>query len=102
LENWIPGIKKNRNVKQCKILNLMNQKINSRGLHLTEVEVHRRRYSLAILIILILFCWPAALIYYFTRPVTVERKRTRTCLGCGRQIDETFAVCPHCGKKVEP
>ncbi|MDE1819916.1 MAG: hypothetical protein KGI98_03565 [Euryarchaeota archaeon] len=28
---------------------------------------YKRQYSLALLVILILFCWPAAIIYYFTR-----------------------------------
>ncbi len=59
-----------------------------------------RQYSLAILIILLLFCWPAALIYYFTRP-KVKVTPTRVCLGCGMQIAQTYNVCPHCGKKVE-
>jgi len=67
--------------------------------HLVEVE-EKRKYNLAILIILLILCWPAALIYYFTRP-KVRTTQMRTCLGCGRQIPLDYAVCPHCGKKVE-
>jgi predicted amidophosphoribosyltransferase len=59
-----------------------------------------RQYSLAVLIILLIICWPAALIYYFTRPKTVTTP-TRTCLGCGMSIPMTYNVCPHCGKKVD-
>jgi predicted amidophosphoribosyltransferase len=59
-----------------------------------------RQYSLAILIILLLFCWPVALIYYFTRPKKVTTPM-RTCLGCGMSIPQDYNVCPHCGKKVE-
>ena len=59
-----------------------------------------RKYSLGILIILLLLCWPAALIYYFTRP-KVKAEPMRTCLGCGRQIRLDFIACPHCGKKIE-
>lgn len=66
---------------------------------MVEVE-ERRQYSLAILIILLLFCWPAALIYYFTRP-KVKTTPMRTCLGCGMAIPQSYNVCPHCGKKVE-
>jgi hypothetical protein len=62
-------------------------------------EEGKREYSLAILIILIILCWPGALIYYFTRPM-VKTKPMRTCLGCGAQIPMEYAVCPHCGRKV--
>jgi len=64
-----------------------------------EIE-ERRQYSIAILIILLILCWPAALIYYFTRP-KVKAAATRTCLGCGMAIPQSYNVCPHCGKKVE-
>lgn len=38
---------------------------------------YRRKYSLAILVILIIFCWPAAIIYYFTRDkVPVQELQT--------------------------
>jgi hypothetical protein len=63
-------------------------------------EEEKRKYNLGVLIILVIICWPLALIYYFTRPV-VKTKPTRTCLGCGMQIPVDYAVCPHCGKKVE-
>ncbi|MCL4324236.1 MAG: hypothetical protein M1144_02070 [Candidatus Thermoplasmatota archaeon] len=29
---------------------------------------YKRQYSLIILVVLIIVCWPAAIIYYFTRP----------------------------------
>lgn len=35
---------------------------------LTQPVAMKRDYDLAILIILIILCWPAALVYYFTRP----------------------------------
>jgi len=66
---------------------------------MVEVE-EKRQYSLAILIILVLFCPIAALIYYFTRP-KVKATPMRTCLGCGMSIPQNYNVCPHCGKKVE-
>ena len=31
-------------------------------------EEEKRQYNLGILILLVVLCWPAALIYYFTRP----------------------------------
>lgn len=63
-------------------------------------EEEKRKYSLAILIILVILCWPLALVYYFTRP-KVKAKEMRTCIGCGRHIPVDYAVCPHCGKKIE-
>ena len=66
---------------------------------MVEVE-EKRQYSLALLIILVIFCPLAALIYYFTRP-KVKTTPTRTCLGCGMAIPQTYNVCPHCGKKIE-
>jgi len=66
-----------------------------------EEEEGKRKYSLAVLIILVIFCWPLAIIYYFTRPKVKAAKQMRTCLGCGMQIPIDYAVCPHCGKKVE-
>jgi RNA polymerase subunit RPABC4/transcription elongation factor Spt4 len=57
-------------------------------------EAGERQYSVGVLIILLLLCWPAALVYYFTRP----RRVTRICPGCGRSIPLPYNVCPYCGK----
>ena len=66
-----------------------------------------REYNLAILVILLLLCWPAALIYYFTRPTKPSSypygsssyqqpdSSTQAPLG-GTQV----AYCPHCGNKI--
>jgi len=72
-----------------------------------------RDYDLALLIILVVFCWPAAIIYYFTRP-TVTRYTapppqyaqpnqpytgpTKYCSQCGRPMPDTALYCPSCGK----
>ncbi len=38
---------------------------------------YKRQYKLWLLVVLILFCWPAAIIYYFTRPkVPVQELQT--------------------------
>lgn len=62
-------------------------------------EEEKREYNLAVLIILLILCWPAALIYYFTRP-KVKSKPMRICPGCGRQIPVEYQVCPYCGRSV--
>gem|GEM_PF-646946 len=59
----------------------------------------KREYNLAILILLVLLCWPAAIVYYFTRP-KVTAKPTRICSGCGRQIPAEYSVCPYCGRSM--
>jgi len=64
-----------------------------------EIEEEKRTYNLGILIILVILCWPVALIYYFTRP-KVKVKPLRMCPGCGRQISLEFNVCPYCGKSI--
>lgn len=39
--------------------------------------VYKRKYTLWVLVVLILFCWPAAIIYYFTRDkVPVQEMQT--------------------------
>lgn len=65
-----------------------------------EEEGEKREYNLGILILLVILCWPAALIYYFTRP-KVKPKQLRICTGCGRQIPFEYNVCPYCGKSVK-
>jgi len=62
-------------------------------------EEEKRQYNLGILILLVVLCWPAALIYYFTRP-KVKSGPTRICQGCGRQIPLEYKACPHCGKPI--
>jgi len=85
---------------------------------MTQVET--REYSLAVLIILVLFCWPAALIYYFTRPkviryvggppqinVSVNQNQpypppnNRFCPQCGRTVPNDVRFCPNCGKQLQ-
>lgn len=55
----------------------------------------KRKYSLGIVVVLILFCWPAAIVYYYTRPEIEER----VCTKCGRKTPLEHAVCPYCGHK---
>jgi len=64
-----------------------------------EIEEEKREYNLGILIILIILCWPAAIIYYFTRP-KVKPKAVRICPGCGRQISLEYNVCPYCARSI--
>ena len=74
---------------------------------MTQVET--RQYSLAVLIILILLCWPAAILYYFTRPKTIKQvgpaapaapQYKRVCPQCGRMLAEETKFCPGCGKDL--
>ncbi|HEX4922290.1 MAG TPA: zinc-ribbon domain-containing protein [Candidatus Bathyarchaeia archaeon] len=76
-----------------------------------------RDYNLAILVILLLLCWPAALIYYFTRPssratptarplhvagaslLTVESPMVN-CPQCNRNIAASSMYCTYCGYKL--
>jgi hypothetical protein len=38
--------------------------------------VYKRKFTLWLLIVLVIICWPAAIIYYFTRPkVPVQEMR---------------------------
>lgn len=57
--------------------------------------------SIVILIILIVLCWPAALVYFLLKydDVTPEYP-TRTCLGCGANVPWNYQVCPYCGKPL--
>ncbi|QLH74760.1 MAG: hypothetical protein HPY73_04410 [Methanomassiliicoccales archaeon] len=57
--------------------------------------------SWVILILLIILCWPAALIYFFMK--YEEQEETRTCMNCGANIAISYSICPHCGKPpVQP
>jgi len=54
-------------------------------------DTDKREYSMGVLIILILLCWPAALIYYFTRPVRkssvpVPPPGWQNCPTCGAPL----------------
>ena len=85
-------------------------------------EIHyKRKYTLWVLIVLILFCWPAAIIYYFTREkVPVQEFRTyaspvganpsaapltpaaggRYCPACGAPNAAGATFCARCGKPL--
>lgn len=79
----------------------------------------RRKYTLWVLIVLVLLCWPAAIIYYFTRDkVPVQELQTyaqplqyapnppmqassgRFCPSCGTQNAAGAAFCSRCGKPM--
>jgi len=53
---------------------------------------------MAILIILLILCWPAALIYFLMHWDENIFGPTRTCPGCGANIAMDYNVCPHCGR----
>jgi hypothetical protein len=79
---------------------------------------HKRKYTLWVLILLILICWPAAILYYFTRPmVPVQEYQTyatpspqsapaataaggRFCSACGTQNAAGATFCSRCGKSL--
>jgi len=54
--------------------------------------------SWLILIILIIFCWPGALIYFLIHWDEGGAQETRTCLNCGVNIPIQYSICPYCGK----
>lgn len=84
-----------------------------------QVE-YRRKYTLWVLILLVLICWPAAIIYYFTRdkvpvqefqtyasPVaytqpmaTAPTSGARFCSACGTQNPAGSTFCARCGKSL--
>ena len=55
--------------------------------------------SIVLLIILILICWPAALVYFFLNYEEGGTGSERICPSCGRSIPVDAKVCPYCGKK---
>ncbi len=78
--------------------------------------------SWVLFVILLIFCWPGALIYFFVKyeerapqyyqqppppppgaapPPPPAQGQQRTCMGCGQQIPVNFNNCPHCGKNVQ-
>lgn len=57
--------------------------------------------SLAVLIILIVCCWPAAIIYFIMKEDELESEDdvcSRTCLRCGARYPMNYLVCPYCGQ----
>jgi hypothetical protein len=84
---------------------------------------YRREYTLWILILLIIICWPVAIIYYFTRDKVPVQKLTtysapvqpawsgappaaaggtRFCPSCGAAGQKSGGFCASCGKPVPP
>ena len=65
---------------------------------------YKRKYTLWVLVVLILFCWPAALIYYFTRDkVPVQELHTyampaQAAPAYGAPPPGNAPTCPRCGK----
>ncbi|MBI0583896.1 MAG: hypothetical protein ISF22_06675 [Methanomassiliicoccus sp.] len=59
--------------------------------------------SILLLVILLLICFPAGLIYLV---IKWEEDTTsvpmRTCMSCGANIPVNYNVCPHCGKATMP
>ena len=83
-----------------------------------QVE-YRRKYTLWVLILLVIVCWPVAIIYYFTRDkVPVQEYTTyaqpaysqpmpaaptagaRFCPSCGTQNPPGSTFCAKCGKAL--
>jgi len=81
---------------------------------------YRRKYTLWVLILLVIVCWPAAILYYFTRDkVPVQELHTymnpyqqpmgsppapmwagRFCASCGTSNAPGAAFCARCGKSL--
>jgi len=83
---------------------------------------YKRKYTLWVLILLVILCWPAAILYYFTRdkvpvqemrtyaapmqspypsaPSPVPGASTRFCPACGAQNPATGGFCARCGKPL--
>lgn len=85
-----------------------------------EVQ-YKRKYTLWVLVVLIIVCWPAAILYYFTRDkVPVQELKTyaapmpypapaqaapaatggRFCSACGAPNASGATFCAHCGKSL--
>ncbi len=66
---------------------------------------YKRNYDVLVLVLLVLFCWPAAIIYYFTREtVPVQQWHTyampvqwQPAYG-GPAVDPNAPPCPRCGR----
>lgn len=80
---------------------------------------YRREYTLWVLILLVIVCWPAAILYYFTREkVPVQQYQTyaqpmgypqaaaapaagaKYCASCGAANPAGTAFCSRCGKAL--
>lgn len=79
---------------------------------------YKRKYTLWILVVLVILCWPIAIIYYFTRDkVPVQEFQTyatapptpalspvaggeRFCPACGVSNARQAAYCRSCGKPL--
>lgn len=78
---------------------------------------YKRKYTLWILVVLIILCWPIAIIYYFTRdkvPVQEFQQYSapvqaapmgqplgeRFCPACGASNTKQAAFCRSCGKPL--
>lgn len=81
---------------------------------------YKREYTLWVLILLVILCWPAAILYYFTRDkVPVQTMRTyaapvgygqpagappaaggKFCPSCGAQNAAGVSFCTRCGKAI--
>lgn len=59
--------------------------------------------SILLLIVLVILCWPAALIYLVVKwddqPVNYD---IRSCTSCGANIPINYQVCPYCGRPTYP
>ena len=58
---------------------------------------YKREFSLVLLIVLVILCWPAALIYYFTRPKVPVATMQPTYAPTAAAPAATM-TCPTCGK----
>ena len=85
---------------------------------------YKRKYTLWVLVVLILLCWPVAIIYYFTRdkvPVqefqayaappsaaapmassAMPSSAERFCPACGASNSKQSGYCRACGKPMPP
>jgi hypothetical protein len=87
---------------------------------------YKRKYTLWVLILLVILCWPAAILYYFTRdkvpvqeystyhgalpyqgasstappPGAAGAAGTRYCPACGAAGQRPGGFCSSCGKPV--
>jgi predicted amidophosphoribosyltransferase len=54
--------------------------------------------SLAILIVLLILCWPAGLIYLLIKWQDAPAYPTTMCAYCGANIYQHYSACPYCGR----
>ncbi len=63
---------------------------------------YKRKYTLWVLVVLLLFCWPAALIYYFTREKVLVQELSNYAMPVqgppAYSAPATGAACPRCGQ----